>query len=164
MVFVGTDGVSTSVVDHRNAEWVNNALGMLDANSESVVARYAGVLRRLPKCNIVSYCPTHYTRGDGGDRGSHYIRFREGWYPQEAVEEAGITQIPMQRLIDDILSVQPGIRRLRESSAPLQPFDLCDAELASDAPSSINAFVTNDDPANITSDPPQEVLADLDAT
>ena len=54
----------------------------------------------------------HLTNLDGTDaaEGLYYIRFGSDWFPQEAIVEAGISEIPLQRLNADGLDVQRGMR------------------------------------------------------
>ena len=161
VTFVGDDD-GPKGGDARYEQWVSSAVGMVEsAGGESVVARYAGTHRWLP--NAISWVTVQLTTpaGTAVTEGTYYVRFREGWYPQEAIVEAGVTEIPMQRLNDDVFFVQSGMR-LGEGGAPLRPFDLCDAEIASDDTCPVSAVSDNGDSANVTSTPPPEVIAGLD--
>ena len=46
------------------------------------------------------------TDGTAAPVGSYYIRFGEGWFPQEAIVEAGVSEIPLKRLNADSFLVR----------------------------------------------------------
>ena len=62
--------------------------------------------------NAISWVQVHLTSIDGTDaaEGLYYIRFGPGWFPQEAIVEAGISEISLQRLNVHGLIVQRGMR------------------------------------------------------
>ena len=62
--------------------------------------------------NAISWVQVHLTNLDGTDaaEGLYYIRFGSDWFPQEAIVEAGISEIPLQRLNADGLVIQRGMR------------------------------------------------------
>ena len=74
------------------------------------VVRAASHNQSLP--NAISWAQVHHTNIDGTDaaEGLYYIRFGSDWFPQEAIVEAGISEIPLQRLNADCLIVQRGMR------------------------------------------------------
>ena len=66
-----------------------------------VVVRATSHNQSLP--NAISWVQVHLTNIDGTDaaEGLYYIRFGPDWFPQEAIVEAGISEIPLQRLNAD---------------------------------------------------------------
>ena len=74
------------------------------------VVRAASHNQSLP--NAISWAQVHHTNIDGTDaaEGLYYIRFGSDWFPQEAIVEAGISEIPLQRLNADGLIVQRSMR------------------------------------------------------
>lgn len=48
--------------------------------------------------------------GSSANQGQYYIRFGQNWFPQEAIVEAGVSEIPLQRLNSDSFYVQRGMR------------------------------------------------------
>ena len=66
-----------------------------------VVVRAASHNQSLP--NAISWVQVHLTNIDGTDaaEGLYYIRFGSDWFPLEAILDAGISEIPLQRLNAD---------------------------------------------------------------
>ena len=78
--------------DHRFNHWVNNADGMIEEKSGSqVVVHVASSKYRI--FNAMSWVRVALTKTNGTATPacSYYIRFRESWFPQEAIVEAGIS-------------------------------------------------------------------------
>ena len=99
VTFVGKYGGSVAG-DHRFKSWISNAVGMIEEKSGSrVVVRVASSKCRLP----LSWVRLALTKTDGtaAPAGSYSIRFGEGWFPQEAIIEAGVSEIPLKRLNAD---------------------------------------------------------------
>ena len=98
VTFVEKDGGSVANV-HRFNSWIHNAIGMIEEKSGSrVVVRVASSKYRLP--NAMFWVRVALTKSDGtaAPAGSHHIRFDEGWFPQEAIVETGVSEIPLKRL------------------------------------------------------------------
>ena len=98
VTFVGKDGGSVAS-DHRLNNWTHNAVGTIDEkNGSRVVVRVASSKHRLP--NAMSWVRVASTKPDGtaAPAGSYYIRFGEGWFPQEDIVEAGVSETPLKRL------------------------------------------------------------------
>ena len=69
-------------------------------NSTQVVVRIANHKYRLPEAmSWVKICLTNID-GTPATQGQYYIRFGPNWFPQEAIVEAGISEIPLQQLTE----------------------------------------------------------------
>ncbi len=162
VTFVGTEGESVSG-DHRFNQWVNNAVGMIEGDSDSsVVVRVAGSKFRLP--NAMSWVSVALTNADGtaAPTGSYYIRFGSEWSPQEAIVEAGVSQIPLQRLNSENFLIQKNMK-LGEGGGKLTQCNLDSAEIFSTNVQEVSAVVGGSSPSpGVSNDePPQTVLASL---
>ena len=101
---------------------------MLEGDSDSsVVVRVAGSKNRLP--NAMSWVSVALTNADGtaAPTGSYYIRFSSEWFPQEAIVEAGVSQIPLQRLNSENFLIQKNMK-LGEGGGKLTQCNLDSAE------------------------------------
>ena len=69
--------------------------------ADRVVVRVASHKHRFP--DAMSWLKVRLTKMDGTDAAeeSYYVRFGPEWFPQEAVVEAGVSEIPLQRLNED---------------------------------------------------------------
>ena len=91
-------------VDQHFSQWVKGAVGMIEGKRKNrIVVRAASHNQSLP--NAISWVQVHLTNIDGTDAAErlYYIRFGSEWFPQEAIVEAGISEIPLQRLNADVL-------------------------------------------------------------
>ena len=116
--------------------------------------------------NAISWVQVHLTNIDGTDaaEGLYYIRFGFGsdWLPQEAIVEAGISEIPLQRLNTDGRIVQRGMR-LGVGGDRLEPCKIDNAENIQNEIPSINAVVGDGSPEKSEDEPPTTVLSTLNA-
>ena len=90
---------------------MNGAVRMIEGKRKNrVVVRVASHSHCLP--NVMSWKEVHLTNTDGTDaaEGLYYVRFGSDWFPPEVIVEAGISEIPLQRLNADGLIVQRGTR------------------------------------------------------
>ena len=95
----------------RYADWVNNAVGLVEPSSSmAVVAGFAGKRSRIP--NAMSWVKIDITNTDGTKAadGMYYIRFNKGWLPREAIVEAGTSEIPFSHTGDQPCLMQPGMK------------------------------------------------------
>ena len=79
---------------------------MIEEKSGSrVFVRVAGSKYWLP--NAISWVRVALTKTDGttAPAGSYYIRFGEGWFPQEAIVEAGVSEIALKKLNEESFMV-----------------------------------------------------------
>ena len=97
--------------------------------------------------NAISWVQVHLTNLDGTDaaEGLYYIRFGPDWFPQEAMVEAGISEIPLQRLNADGLVVQRGMRWGVDGDR-LEPCKIDNAEIIQNEMPSANAVVGDGSP------------------
>ena len=92
-----TNGLASK--EERYRKWINNAVGMMESKGKGrVIVRVANHNHKLP--NIVSWLLVSLTNADGteAERGAYCIWFGLEWSPQEAIVEAGISEIPIRRL------------------------------------------------------------------
>ena len=87
-------------------------------------------------------------------------RFGSDWFPQEAIVEAGISEIPLQRLNADGLIVQRGMR-LGVGGDRLEPCKIDNVEIIQNEIPSVNAVAGNDSPEKSDDEPPTTVLSTL---
>ena len=75
-----------------------------------VIVCVASHNHKLP--NAMSWLLVRFTNADGteAEKGAYYIRFGPGWFPQEAIVEAGISEIPIRRVKEDEILVQKGMQ------------------------------------------------------
>ena len=78
----------------------------------------------------MSWVQVHLKNNDGTDSAEGYYctRFGSDWFSQEAIVEAGISEIPLQRLNADGLIVQRGMR-LGVGGDRLEPCKIDNAEI-----------------------------------
>ena len=112
--------------------------------------------------NAISWVQVHLTNIDGTDaaEGLYCIRFGPGWFPQEAIVEAGMSEIPLQRLNADGLFVQRSMR-LGVGGDRLEPCKIDNAEIIQNEIPSVNAVAGNDSPEKSDDEPPTTVLSTL---
>ena len=112
-----------------------------------VVVRAARNNQSLP--NAISWVQVHLTNIDGTDaaEGLYYTwyTFWIWWFPQEAIVEAGTSEIPLQRLNADGLVVQRGMR-LGVGGDRLEPWKIDNAEIIQNEIPSVNAVAGNGSP------------------
>ena len=85
---------------------MNSAVGMIKGKTKNrVVVRVASHNQCLP--NAMSWVQVHVKNNDGTDsaEGFYCTCFGSDWFPQEAIVEAGISEISLQRLNADGLIV-----------------------------------------------------------
>ena len=60
----------------------------------------------------MSWLQVSFTNADGtkAEKGAYYVRFGPEWLPQGAIVEAGVSEVPIQRVNDDGFLVQKGMR------------------------------------------------------
>ena len=111
----------------------------------------------------MSWVQVHLTNTDGTDEaeGLYYIRFGSDWFPQEAIIEAGISEIPLQRLNADGLIVQRGMRL--GVGDRLEPCKIDNAEIIQNEISSVNAVVGHGSPEKSDDEPTTTVLSTVNA-
>ena len=159
------ENANTPPVDQHFNHWVKGAVGMIKGKRKNrVVVRAATHNQSLP--NAISWVQVHLTHFDGthAAEGLYYIRFGPGWFPQEAIVGAGISEIPLQRFNADGLVVQHGTgMRLGVGGDRLKPCKIDDAEIIQNEMPSVNAVAGNGNPAKSHDEPPTTVLSTLDA-
>ena len=104
-----TNGLASK--EGRYRKWINNAVGMMERKGKGrVIVRVASHNHKLP--NAMSWLLVSLTNVDGteAEKGTYYIRFGSEWFPQEAIVEAGLSEIPIRRVQGDGLLVQKGMR------------------------------------------------------
>ena len=99
---------------------------------------------------------------DGTDaaKGSYYVRFGPEWFPQEAIVEAVVSEIPLQRLNEDGLLVQTRMR-LGVGGDRLQPCKLDDADIFPTELSGVHIIAGDGSPGKLDDKPPAAVLPNL---
>ena len=112
----------------------------------------------------MSWVQVHLKNNDGTDsaEGFYCTRFGSDWFSQEAIVEAGISEIPLQRLNADGLIVQRGMR-LSVGGDRLEPCKIDNAELIQNEIPSVNAVVKDACPEKSYDEPPTTVLSTSNA-
>ena len=164
VTFVGKDGKSVAG-DHRFNSWINNAVGMIEEKSGSqVVVRVAMNSSKYRLSNAMSWVRFALTKTDGtaAPAGSYYIRFGEGWFQQEAIVEAGVSETPLKRLNADRFLVHKHMK-LGVGGSKLVQSQLGDAEILPTKVEQVSAVVGGSDPSSAKPDdePPQTILTTL---
>ena len=110
-----------------------------------VVVRGTSHNQSLP--NAISWVQVYLTNIDGTDaaEGLYYIRFGPDWFPQEAIVEVGISEIPLQRLNADGIVVERGMR-LGVGGDRLEPSKIDNAEYFEIEKPSVNAVAADGSP------------------
>ena len=114
--------------------------------------------------NAISWVQVHLTSIDGTDaaEGLYCTRFGSDWFPQEAIVEAGISEIPLQRLNADGFIVKRGMR-LGVGGDRLEPCKIDNAEMIQNEIPRVNAEVGDGSPEKSDDKPPTTVLSTLNA-
>ena len=147
-------------VDPRFNQRVKGAVGMIEGKRKKrVVVRVASHNHCLP--NAMSWLQVHLANTDGTDaaEGYYYISFGSDWFPQEAIVEAGTSEIPLQRLNADGFIPQ----RLGVTADRLKPCKLDNAQILRNELSRVNAVVGDGSPEKSDEKPPATVLSSLNA-
>ena len=112
--------------------------------------------------NSISWVQVHLTNVDGTDaaEGLYYIRFGSDWFPQKAIAETGISEIPLQILNADGLIVQRGMR-LGVGGDSLEPCKTDNTEVIQNEIPSVNAVAGAGMPEKSDDEPPATVLSPL---
>ena len=103
-----TNGLESK--EERYRKWINNAVGMVEREGKGrVIVCVASHNHKLP--NAMSWLLVSLTNADGteAEKGAYYIRFGPEWFPQEAIVDSGISEIPIRRIKDEFL-VKKGMR------------------------------------------------------
>ena len=82
--------------DQSFVQWVNDAVGLIECKGNGrVVVRVASLSYRLPNGMSSLNISVISAVGSPAIRGQYYTRFGPYWFPQEAVVEAGVSEIPL---------------------------------------------------------------------
>ena len=84
------------VINQRYTQWVDSAVGMIESKgADRVVVRVASHRHRLP--DAMSWLKVRLTNMDGTDAavGAYYVRVGPECFSQEAIVEAGVSEIPL---------------------------------------------------------------------
>ncbi|MEP5240886.1 MAG: hypothetical protein ABJQ38_18205 [Flavobacteriaceae bacterium] len=93
-------------------------------------------------------------------KGQYYIRFGPNWFPQEAIVEAGVSEIPLQRLNSDGFYVQRGLR-LGVGGERLEMCKLDSAEIIRSENLNANSVEGYGNLEKSNNEPPATVLSTL---
>ena len=69
-----------------------------EKSGRRVVVRVASSKYQLPNAMSWARVALTKTHGTAAPASSYHIRFGEGWFPQEAIVEEGVSEIPLKRL------------------------------------------------------------------
>ncbi|CAM9304430.1 unnamed protein product [Laminaria digitata] len=101
------------------------------------------------------------TDGTAAAEGSYYRRYNKEWSPQEAVVEAGTSEIQLKRVNGQAFLMQPNMK-LGAGGAPLIRSDLTRAQITPSPSDIVHAVETVD--VTPPRAPPEDVLATLDGS
>ena len=156
VTFVTKEGVAQQ---DRFSEWKNNPVGMIEPEGEKqVLVRSVCENHWLPK--QISWVAVEVTKTDGtaAEEGLYYASFGEKWFPQEALVQAGKSEIPLQRATGRRHFLRKG-DALGSAGPPLQTCSLEDAKLEREKSVPVNPVMESDEPKNVP--PPPDVLKNL---
>ena len=84
--------------DHRFKNWVVQAIGMIESTADcKVVVSHADKSCMLSEGFTWVKAELRNCDGSDADPRSYYERFHDGWTPNEAIVDAGLSDIPLQR-------------------------------------------------------------------
>ena len=131
--------------DHRLKTWVDQVIGMIEgpANCKAVV-RHADKSCMLSEGITWVKVELRNCDGSAADPGSYDVRLQDEWTPKEAIVDAGLSEIPLQRAegLADYLRSQA---TLGFASTRLRQVDLVNAEvIPQDSTSLQQTTMTND--------------------
>ena len=147
--------------NQRYTQWIKCEVGMIEGKgTDRVLVCVASHRHRLP--DAMSSLKVRLTKKDGTDaaKGSYYVRFGPEWFPQEAIVEAGVSEIPLPRLNEDSFLVQKGMR-LGVGGDRLQPCELDDADIVPTDQSGVHIITGDGSPGISDGEPPAVVLSNL---
>ena len=128
--FVGRKGGGWSSDRSMGEEWIGKAVGMVDVEGDGkVTIESVGKRRWLP--NAVSWVKVELKNEDGTEarQGTYRVEFGEKkWFPQEALVEAGVSEIPLRRVGDGAYQLKPNTT-VGKGGEPLELVDLDDADI-----------------------------------
>ena len=156
-----TNGLASK--EERYKKWINNAVGMVERKEKGrVIVRVASHDHKF--ATAMSWLLVSLTNADGteAERGAYYIRFGPKRFPQEAIVEAGISEIPIRRVKSDGFLVQKGTR-LGVGGDRLVQCDLDNACIIPNDIPRVNEVVgsSDDNPEKSDDEPPAAVLSSL---
>ena len=84
--------------NHRFKKWVDQAIGMIESPADCrFVVRHADKSSMLSEGFTWVRVELRNCDGSAADPGSYYVRFQNGWTPSEAIVDAGLSEIHLQR-------------------------------------------------------------------
>ena len=83
--------------DHRLKKWVDQAIGMIESPADcEIVVRHADKSCMLSEGFTWVKVDLRNYDGSAADPGTYYVRFQDGWTPNEAMVDADLSEIPLQ--------------------------------------------------------------------
>ena len=123
------------------------------------MVKSVGKRRWLP--NAMSWVKVRLTNEDGTEaqKGTYRVEFGDKWYPQEALVDAGESEIPLRRVGDGAYQLKPNTL-VGCGGVPLEEVNLDEAQIGRG--DEYDVHVVDGDKKEVPDDePPQEVMSTL---